>query len=69
MANARIERWVRPAVRVLSAYHVPESTGYVKLDAMENPYPWPEELVAPWLEVLKDVHLNRYPDAEAASLK
>jgi histidinol-phosphate aminotransferase len=65
----RIDRWVRPAVRALSAYHVPESAGYVKLDAMENPYSWPEELVAPWLDALKGVHLNRYPDAEAAALK
>lgn len=40
----------------------------VKLDAMENPYPLPQELVEPWLQVLRDCSLNRYPDPVAAAL-
>ena len=60
--NRRIARWVRPGIRELSAYAVPDATGLLKLDAMENPYHWPEALVEQWLAVLRDVHLNRYPD-------
>ena len=39
-----IENIIRPEVRALAAYHVPDSTGFVKLDAMENPYILPEQL-------------------------
>ncbi len=63
-----IERWVRPGIRQLSAYAVPDATGLVKLDAMENPYHWPEPLVEQWLATLRDVHLNRYPDPSARQL-
>jgi len=28
---------IRPEIASLSAYHVPDSAGFVKLDAMENP--------------------------------
>lgn len=35
------EGLLRPEVLALSAYHVPDSKGFVKLDAMENPYAWP----------------------------
>jgi len=66
--QARVERWVRPAIRSLSAYHVPPAEGFIKLDAMENPYGWPPELVEPWLELLRGAELNRYPDPSAARL-
>ncbi|MGF1548489.1 MAG: histidinol-phosphate transaminase [Thiotrichales bacterium] len=66
--NAWIEHWVRPEIRALTAYHVPPSTGFVKLDAMENPYPWPPELATEWLASLATVALNRYPDPTAAEL-
>jgi histidinol-phosphate aminotransferase len=36
---------------------------------MENPYSWPEDLRQEWLESLKDVHLNRYPDPQGSELK
>jgi histidinol-phosphate aminotransferase len=64
-----VERWIRPEIRALSAYHVPPAAGLIKLDAMENPYGWPEEVVAAWLERLRGVALNRYPDPGAAELK
>jgi histidinol-phosphate aminotransferase len=64
-----VARWVRPQIRDIAAYHVPPAAGLIKLDAMENPYPWPEEMVAEWLEVLRGAELNRYPDASAARLK
>src|SRR5690606_20480963 len=36
---------------------------------MENPYPWPESLERAWLERLRTVELNRYPDPRAEELK
>lgn len=65
----RVARWIRPAIRSLTAYSVPEAGAAVKLDAMENPYPWPDELVRDWLEALRRVGLNRYPDPGAHALK
>jgi histidinol-phosphate aminotransferase len=53
----------------MQAYHVPSSAGLLKMDAMENPYPWPEELRQKWLQELNSVHVNRYPDADATVLK
>jgi histidinol-phosphate aminotransferase len=64
-----IAQWIRPQVRALSAYHVPEVGNLIKLDAMENPYTWPTPLVDAWLEVLRNVSLNRYPDPQARDLK
>ncbi len=67
--NARIESLVRPEIRALKAYHVPESSGLIKLDAMENPYTWPEALQADWLETLRGLELNRYPDPQGLVLQ
>jgi histidinol-phosphate aminotransferase len=52
----------------MSAYHVADASNYIKLDAMENPYGWPEEIQQTWLEHLKDCPMNRYPDPEAKAL-
>jgi histidinol-phosphate aminotransferase len=41
-----IERIIRDDVRAMGAYHVADSHGLVKLDAMENPYRLPPELRA-----------------------
>lgn len=65
----RIEQWVRPEIRALHAYHVPPAAGLIKLDAMENPYHWPPPVVDAWLEALRTVSLNRYPDPSADALK
>lgn len=64
-----IAHLVRPEIRSLSAYHVPEARGLIKLDAMENPYSWPPEIVDAWLARLRDVPLNRYPDPAAQQLR
>jgi len=64
-----VERLIRPEVRRLSAYHVPDPGDRVKLDAMENPYPWPGELADAWLETLRGLTVNRYPDPAATRLK
>ena len=67
--SARLESLVRPEIRALRAYHVPESSGLIKLDAMENPYTWPESLQAEWLETLLGLELNRYPDPQGRALQ
>ena len=53
----------------MSAYRVAHAGGLVKLDAMENPYPWPGDLTDAWFARLRDTRLNRYPDPAAANLK
>ena len=64
-----IARLIRPEIRALSPYHVPDATGMVKLDAMENPYRWPPKIISAWLEQLRSAPLNRYPDPEANTLR
>lgn len=53
----------------MHAYRVANSEGLVKLDAMENPYSFPASLQDQWLNALKKVELNRYPDPQATQLK
>jgi histidinol-phosphate aminotransferase len=52
---------IRPEILALKAYPVAPADGMVKLDAMENPYPLPEELRRELAEVLSRVAVNRYP--------
>lgn len=63
------EQLIRDDIRALSAYAVPDASGYVKLDAMENPYSLPEELSQDIARLSRDAALNRYPDAAASALK
>ncbi|MEL6710315.1 MAG: histidinol-phosphate transaminase [Pseudomonadota bacterium] len=60
--------WIRPEIQALQAYAVPDATGLIKLDAMENPYPWPDTLKATWTDRLQQVALNRYPDPRATDV-
>lgn len=64
-----VDRWVRPEVRAMQAYQVHDASGLIKLDAMENPYTFPRWLLEKWLSALRQVSLNRYPDASAKLLK
>ncbi len=64
-----IENIIRPDVRALAAYHVPDSSGFVKLDAMENPYTLPQPLRAELGRRLAEVALNRYPVPSYSTLK
>lgn len=64
-----IEKIIRPDVLDLDAYHVPDSAGYLKLDAMENPYRLPDDLKKKLGEHLADVGLNRYPVPAYTGLK
>ena len=60
---------IRPEIKALSAYHVADAGNMIKLDAMENPYPMPDDLLAKWLQQLSHAALNRYPDPQAAQLR
>src|SRR5262249_9270701 len=60
---------IRDEVRAIAAYHVPDSRGLIKLDAMENPYGLPLELRAQIAALAAEASLNRYPDPGAAALK
>jgi histidinol-phosphate aminotransferase len=66
--RALIQRWIRPDLQALRAYHVEPPVGLVKLDSMENPYRWPAALRRAWLSRLNRVEINRYPDARAGAL-
>lgn len=60
---------IRPEIQALRAYHVPPSTGFIKLDAMENPYLLPQALRDEIARMVADAAINRYPDAGAHDLK
>ena len=60
---------IRDEIRALTAYHVPDPGGMVKLDAMENPYRLPPELCRALAESLAGAALNRYPAPAARELK
>jgi histidinol-phosphate aminotransferase len=59
---------VRDDVLAMTSYPVPDSTGFVKLDAMENPYTLPQALATRLGEHLAGVALNRYPAPRPAAL-
>ncbi len=67
--SEKIARLIRPEIHALAPYHVQDAQGLIKLDAMENPYVLPEDLVEGWLETLRSAELNRYPDGEARRAK
>lgn len=68
-APFRASTLLRREILDLHAYHVPDSTGCIKLDAMENPYPVPPELRGEIAEAVAAAAINRYPDPAAVSLK
>ena len=63
------ESLLRQEVLDLQAYPVSNSTGMVKLDAMENPYLLPQSLREEIARLVADAAINRYPDADAQQLK
>ncbi|QKQ26172.1 histidinol-phosphate transaminase [Candidatus Reidiella endopervernicosa] len=64
----KINHWIRPEIRELSAYHVPDPGELIKLDAMENPYRWPDAMLESWQRQVREIAVNRYPDPAASSL-
>jgi histidinol-phosphate aminotransferase len=69
VVSEKLLQWIRPEIRELSAYHVPDSAGMVKLDAMENPYSLPDDVTTKLQQQLAKAAINRYPDPSAAALK
>ncbi|HDV8351169.1 TPA: hypothetical protein RKT01_002946 [Burkholderia vietnamiensis] len=59
---------IRRDVLAMTSYPVPDASGFVKLDAMENPYPLPAPLAAALGERLAQVALNRYPAPRPGAL-
>lgn len=59
---------IRKEIQALKAYHVADPGDMIKLDAMENPYSIPEELMAEWLQLIQHAEINRYPDPSARRL-
>lgn len=60
---------IRPEIAGMTAYHVPAADGYLKLEAMENPYPLPPALQQELAQRLSQVALNRYPAPAYTALK
>jgi histidinol-phosphate aminotransferase len=60
---------IRPEIRALSAYAVARADGRIKLDAMENPYPLPQQVRAKIAAAIAEVPVNRYPDGGADAVK
>jgi histidinol-phosphate aminotransferase len=67
--NSLVARLIRPQVQAMAAYHVADARDMVKLDAMENPYPWPQALQSPLSAALAAAEVNRYPDAQASAVR
>lgn len=63
-----VQRLINPSIQALHAYHVTPASGLLKLDAMENPCHWPEDLKQKWLSELEEVEINRYPDPASTTL-
>ncbi|MGK5062853.1 histidinol-phosphate transaminase [Janthinobacterium sp. LB3P112] len=61
-----ISNTVRSDVRAVNSYQVADASGYIKLDAMENPYPLPPHLREELGARLAGVALNRYPPSYAS---
>ena len=66
---SHFETLIRDDIRALSAYHVQDARGMVKLDAMENPYPLPETVRRDVGVMAVQAEVNRYPDSQAVALK
>jgi histidinol dehydrogenase len=60
---------IRQDIQSMHAYAIQDSTGMVKLDAMENPFSLPPELQKALGERLGAVAINRYPGARIEELK
>ena len=67
--DPRLLRLIRQDVQSMHAYAVQDSTGMIKLDAMENPHRLPAELQTALGQRLGALALNRYPDGRLNDLR
>ncbi|MDR1961516.1 MAG: histidinol-phosphate transaminase [Gracilibacteraceae bacterium] len=61
-----LNRLLRPNVRALTPYDAETTMGGIRLDANENPFPWPAGVAE---KIAGGVEFNRYPDGKAAALR
>jgi histidinol-phosphate aminotransferase len=59
----------RDDLRALDGYHSPQVEVEVRLNTNESPYAPPPAFVARWLDALRGVEWNRYPDRAATDLR
>ena len=69
MSNDRLTNLLKPAVLNTRAYHIANADGMIKLDAMENPFTWPEAVKKEWRNTLASIDANRYPDPPSARME
>jgi histidinol-phosphate aminotransferase len=67
--NQTITKVLRPEVLASHAYPVSDARGFIKLDAMENPYELSDALRDQLAHRLRAVSLNRYPVSSYLGLK
>ena len=68
-ASSLARSLLRHEILDLNAYHVPDSSGCIKLDAMENPYSVPPALRGEVADAVAAAAINRYPDPNPVALK
>jgi histidinol-phosphate aminotransferase len=69
LVAARVEATIRPEIRALAAYPVANAEGFIKLDAMENPFGLTAQVRAEIAAAAANVPLNRYPDGGGEAVK
>ena len=67
--DPKLKQLIRQDVQSMHAYAIQESSGMVKLDAMENPHRLPAALQAQLGQRLGALALNRYPDGRVNDLR
>lgn len=67
--SSRLARLIRQDVQSMQAYAIQDSTGLVKLDAMENPHRLPPDLQQALGHRLGQLAINRYPDGRIHDLR
>ncbi len=67
--DPKLRKLIRQDVQAMHAYPVQDSTGMIKLDAMENPHRLPAALQAHLGQRLGALALNRYPDGRVNDLR
>lgn len=65
----KLDDYVREAVKKLVPYKVSKVNGALKLDAMENPYNLPEDILQEVAKEIKELRFNRYPNPVCEELR
>ncbi len=64
-----VKKLVRPELLALEPYHVPSHSGVIKLDANENTYDFPQEVLEDVFRAVDGQTFGRYPDPSAEVLR